>query len=115
MIGGVERLRIEHVNRLRRDLAPDWQLEQGYGVRIDGQPDYDLHLSLRDPAGKQDRPALFGTAMYGINAVPALVAARPGIVTPFDVPLFGARNVGGRHQEDNWVISRRVINEGEAR
>jgi len=115
MIDGAERFRIEHVNRLRRDLARDWQLEQGYGVRIDGAPNHRLHLSLEDPAGKQDRPALWGTAMYGINAIPALVAAKPGIVTPFELPLFGARNVGGRHQDDNWVISRRVIDEGERR
>ena len=115
IIGGVERIRVEHVNRLRRDLAPDWQLEQGYGVRIEGQPNYELHLSLSDPAGRQDRPALWGTAMYGVNALPALHGAPPGIVTPFDLPLFGARNVGGRHQDDNWVISRRVIAEGEQR
>lgn len=115
LVAGVPRYTIEHVNRLRRDLAPDWPLAQGYGVRIEGQPDYDLHLSLRDPAGRQDRPALFGTAMYGVNALPALLEAPPGIVTALDLVPFGCRNVGGRHQDDNWVISRRVIEEGERR
>jgi len=115
LVDGQERLRIEHVNRLRRDLAPEWPGEQGYGVRIEGQPDYDLHLSLRDPAGRQQRPALFGTAMYGVNAVPSLVQAPAGIVTQLDLLPFGCRNVGGRHQDDNWVISQRVTAEGERR
>lgn len=113
MFDGEERFRIEHVNRLRRDLVPHWPVEQGYGVTIAGQPAYHLHLSLSDPAGRQARPALWGTAMYGINAIPALLEARPGIVTPFELPTFGCRNVGGRHQDDNWTISQRVIDEGE--
>jgi hypothetical protein len=104
-VEGVERFRIEHVNRLRRDIAEHWRLQQGYGVEIRGIPDYELHLSLRDRAGKQDRPALFGTAMYGINTLPALVAAEPGIRTPFELAVSGCRNIGGRHQDDNWTIS----------
>ncbi|QLL09788.1 hypothetical protein [Mycobacterium vicinigordonae] len=104
-VGGTERLRIEHVNRLRRDIGEQWRHEQGYGVEIRGIPDYDLHLSLRDPAGKQDRPALFGTAMYNVNLLPALIAAEPGIRTPFELAVAGCRNVGGAHQDDNWTIS----------
>jgi 4-hydroxy-tetrahydrodipicolinate reductase len=83
-------------------------VQQGYGVEIDGEPCYRLHLDLWDRAGKQQRPALYGTAMYGVNAVPALCAAPPGIVSPLALPLFGCRNVGGRHQDDNWVISHRI-------
>jgi 4-hydroxy-tetrahydrodipicolinate reductase len=104
-VGGIERFRVEHVNRLRRDIAEHWRHQQGYGVEIRGVPEYDLHLSLRDPAGKQDRPALFGTAMYNVNILPALVTAEPGIRTPFELSVTGCRNVGGRHQDDNWTIS----------
>ena len=104
-VDGVERFRMEHVNRLRRDIAEHWRHQQGYGVEIRGVPDYDLHLSLRDPAGKQDRPALFGTAMYNVNILPALIAAEPGIRTPFELAVTGCRNIGGRHQDDNWTIS----------
>lgn len=102
---GVERFRIEHVNRLRRDIAENWRHQQGYGVEIRGVPEYQLHLSMRDPAGKQDRPALFGTAMYNVNILPALIAAEPGIRTPFELGVTGCRNVGGRHQHDNWTVS----------
>ena len=34
-VDGAERIRIEHVNRLRRDLAPEWMSRQGYGVHIE--------------------------------------------------------------------------------
>ncbi|MBW3664044.1 MAG: diacylglycerol kinase [Actinobacteria bacterium] len=107
-VSGEPRLRVEHVNRLRRDLVPEWRVQQGYGVEIDGEPCYRLHLDLWDRGGKQQRPALYGTAMYGVNAVPALCAAPPGIVSPLELPLFGCRNVGGRHQDDNWSISHRI-------
>jgi 2,4-diaminopentanoate dehydrogenase len=104
-VDGAERFRLEHVNRLRRDVAEHWRHQEGYGVEIQGVPDYDLHLSLRDSSGKQSRPALFGTAMYGINILPALIDAEPGIRTPFDLAVVGCRNIGGRHQDDNWTIS----------
>ena len=114
IVGGVERLRIEHVNRLRRDLAPQWTQQQGYGVKIDGQPSYHLHLDLWDPAGRQQRPALWGTAMYMVNAVPPVVRAAPGIATVLDLPYITARAVGGRHQDDDWTVSKRILR-GERR
>jgi hypothetical protein len=89
----------------RRDIAEHWRHEQGYGVEIHGVPGYDLHLRLRDPAGKRDRPARLGTAMYNVNILPALVAAEPGIRTPFELAVTGCRKVGGRHQDDNWTLS----------
>ena len=114
IVSGVERLRLEHVNRLRHDLAPHWQREQGYGVLVEGQPRYRLHLELADPAGRQDRPALFGTAMYLVNAVPGVCAAPPGIVTVLDLPYITCHNVGGRHQDDNWTLSGHIVR-GERR
>ncbi|MGH3557011.1 MAG: hypothetical protein ACRDTK_05880, partial [Mycobacterium sp.] len=39
---------------------------------VTGTPNYRLHLDLWDPTGKQQRPALFGTAMYSVNAIPAV-------------------------------------------
>jgi 4-hydroxy-tetrahydrodipicolinate reductase len=108
IIDGVERIRLEHVNRLRRDVAPDWQYEQGYGVVVKGAPDYRLHLDLSDPAGIQTRPALWGTAMYLVNAIPHVVAATPGIKSVLDLPYITGGNLGGRIQEDNWTLSKRI-------
>jgi len=114
IVGGEVRLRVEHINRLRRDLAPQWWSRQGYGADVQGQPDYRLHLDLSDPAGRQARPALFGTAMYMVNAVPAVVAARPGLVTALDLPFIRGAVVGGRELVDNWTIAQR-IRAGEVR
>jgi 4-hydroxy-tetrahydrodipicolinate reductase len=108
-VNGVERLRLEHVNRLRRDIAPEWQLEEGYGVLVDGQPNYRLHLDLADPAGVQTRPALWGTAMYLVNAIPNVVAAKPGIVSVLDLPYITAAAFKSDTPPDNWTLSRRII------
>ena len=114
IVAGVERLRIEHVNRLRRDLAPEWEQRQGYGVIVEGAPCYQLHLDLWDPTGVQGRPALWGTAMYLVNAVPAVCAAAPGIASVLDLPIITGRNVGGPVHADTWTISER-IQRGEVR
>ncbi|WP_019875895.1 hypothetical protein [Sporichthya polymorpha] len=114
MIGGVERIRIEHVNRLRRDLAPEWMVRQGYGVHVEGSPRYHLHLDLEDPDGVQPRPALWGTAMYMVNAVPAVAAAAPGLVTVLDLPILRGATVGGEHRPAGWGLSER-IRRGETR
>jgi hypothetical protein len=108
-VDGAERIRVEHVNRLRRDLAPEWQLEQGYGVVVEGQPNYRLHLDLADPLGVQTRPALWGTAMYLVNAIPAVWAAPAGIRSVLDLPYITAGTVGPAPQQDNWVLSRRIL------
>lgn len=108
VIGGTPRLRVEHVNRLRRDLAPQWWSRQSYGVDVKGQPDYRLHLDLSDPAGRQARPALFGTAMYMVNAVPAVTAAPPGLVSALDLPFVRGAALGGGPISDNWTIAQRI-------
>ncbi|HEY2832585.1 MAG TPA: hypothetical protein VGJ14_09180 [Sporichthyaceae bacterium] len=108
IIGGTERLRIEHVNRLRRDLAPEWMSRQGYGVHIEGSPRYHLHLDLCDPDGVQPRPALWGTAMYMVNAVPAVVAGPPGLLTVLDLPIIRGATVGGDHRPATWGLSERI-------
>jgi hypothetical protein len=108
IVAGEVRLRVEHVNRLCRDLAPQWWSRQGYGVEVKGQPDYRLHLDLSDPSGRQARPALFGTAMYMVNAVPAVIATRPGLVTALDLPLIRGAAVGGSEFQDNWSIAQRI-------
>jgi 4-hydroxy-tetrahydrodipicolinate reductase len=114
IVDGVERLRIEHVNRLRRDLVPEWRSRQGYGVDVTGTPCYALHLDLWDPAGRQQRPALFGTGMYLVNAVPAVCDAAPGIRTVLDLPYVTGRRVSGERREDTWTLSQRILS-GEKR
>jgi hypothetical protein len=114
IVDGVERLRIEHVNRLRRDIAPHWMSQQGYGVSVTGTPNYRLHLDLWDPTAKQQRPALFGTAMYLVNAIPAVCDAASGIRTILDLPYITGHNFRSDMPPDNWTLSERILG-GETR
>ncbi|TSE01455.1 diacylglycerol kinase [Skermania sp. ID1734] len=83
---------LEHVTRLRSDLAPEWpqpaQEGGSYRVEITGEPCYTLDLCLRSDLGDHNHAGLVATAMRIVNAVPAVVAAPPGIVTALDLPLI---------------------------
>ncbi|HLX89747.1 MAG TPA: hypothetical protein VKR22_14985, partial [Acidimicrobiales bacterium] len=71
---------LEHVTRLRDDLAPHWPQPAGQGcyrVEIHGEPNYTLDLQLLGTDGDHNTAGLKATAMRLVNAVPAVVAASP--------------------------------------
>ncbi|MGW6725518.1 NAD(P)H-dependent amine dehydrogenase family protein [Nocardia sp. NPDC055029] len=82
---------LEHVTRLRADLAPDWpqpaRTGGSYRVEITGEPHYTLDLAMFSDHGDHNHASLVGTAMRLVNAIPAVVAAPPGIRTTLDLPL----------------------------
>ncbi len=81
---------LEHVTRLRDDLAHDWPQPAGQGcyrVKITGEPTYTIDLQLVGTDGDHNTGGLKATAMRLVNAVPAVVAAPPGLVTALDLPL----------------------------
>lgn len=87
---------LEHVTRLRADLAPDWPQPAGascYRVEVTGEPNYvvDLQFIARD--GDHNTAGLKGTAMRLVNAVEAVVAAPPGLLTALDLPLITGRGL----------------------
>ncbi|MEO9138560.1 MAG: diacylglycerol kinase [Jatrophihabitans sp.] len=87
---------LEHVTRLRPDLAPDWPQPQGQGcyrVKITGEPNYTVQLELLGTDGDHNTAGLKATAMRLVNAVEAVVAARPGLVTALDLPLITGRGL----------------------
>ena len=75
-------------------LEPDWQIEQGHVIVVDGQPTIRTKVDFMPPP---DFPAttfadfmVLGhimTAVPAVNAIPHVVAAAPGIVTYNDLPL----------------------------
>ena len=82
---------LEHVTRLRDDLAPDWPQPAGHGcyrVVVTGEPNYTLDLQLLGTDGDHNTAGLKATAMRLVNAVPAVVAAPPGLLTALDLPLI---------------------------
>lgn len=91
---------LEHVTRLRDDLCPDWpqpaQPGGSYRVEVTGEPSYALDLCLSSPNGDHNHAGLVATAMRVVNAVPAVVAAEPGIRTTLDLPLVTGRGLYAR-------------------
>jgi 4-hydroxy-tetrahydrodipicolinate reductase len=87
---------VEHVTRLRDDLAPEWPQPAGrggYRVVITGEPNYTLDLQLLGSDGDHNTAGLKATAMRLVNAVPAVVAAPPGLLTALDLPLVTGRGL----------------------
>jgi 2,4-diaminopentanoate dehydrogenase len=84
---------VEHVTRLRPDLAPEWPQPTGQGcyrVDVKGIPDYSLDLHVAT-CGDHADGVLVGTAARLVSAVPTVVEARPGLLTALDIPLITGR------------------------
>ena len=72
------------------DLEPNW----GYGtikysMMIEGVPSLKVELAptTKHPTGDEGYWGRVWTAMNAVNAIPAIVAASPGIKTHLDLPL----------------------------
>ncbi|MEU8123029.1 dihydrodipicolinate reductase [Spirillospora sp. NPDC049024] len=96
MRGGEAAVVLEHVTRLRDDLAPDWPQPAGagcYRVEVRGEPNYTVDLRLLGTDGDHNTAGLKATAMRLVNAVPAVVEAPPGLLTALDLPLIAGRGL----------------------
>lgn len=96
MLRGRPAIVLEHVTRLRDDLAPDWPQPAGkgcYRVEVTGEPNYTLDLQLLGTDGDHNTAGLKATAMSIVNAVPAVIKAPPGLLTALDLPLITGRNL----------------------
>jgi len=83
--------------KMGRHMEPDWKLEHGYLVEIDGSPRVRTKLQILPPhgfAGKSFEDfmvlGMIATALPAVHAIPAVCAARPGIVTYAELPLVTA-------------------------
>lgn len=76
---------LQLVWRLGYSMTPDWPVE-GYVIEIEGEPD--VRASFRAEKGKAGSGTT--TAMNAVHAIPAVCAARPGIVTAAELPLIAA-------------------------
>jgi hypothetical protein len=75
-------------------LDPDWQIEEGHVITVEGRPTVRVRLEYLPPPDFEATTfaefmvlGMIMTAMPAINAIPHVVAAPPGIVTYTDVPL----------------------------
>ncbi len=96
MINDEPRIVLEHVTRLRPDLAPEWDQPPGVGgyrVFIKGSPDVTCELTTAGDDGDENSGGLIVTAMRMVNAIPAVVAAPPGLLGPLDVGIPTGRGL----------------------
>lgn len=75
-------------------MEPDWPLRHGYFVEIDGEPKVRSRFQILPP-DSWNEPGYMGlgmimTAMPAVNAIAAVCAAGPGIVTYRDLPIITA-------------------------
>lgn len=88
----------EHVNRLGRDCAPDWPYPPAgrsgvHRVVIEGHPGVEINAHVGLDGVDHNEGGIVATAARVVNAIPAVVAAPPGMVSPVDLPLGQARGL----------------------
>jgi hypothetical protein len=97
LVDGAPAVVLEHVTRLRDDLCPEWpqpaQPGGNYRIEITGEPCYAMDVCLSSPNGDHNHAGVLATAMRIVNAIPAVVAAPPGICTTLDLPLITGKGL----------------------
>ena len=100
LVNGHPAIVIEHVTRVREDLRPDWpqpaQPGGSYRVEITGEPSepsYAVDISPTSRNGDHNHAAIVAAAGRIVNAIPAVVAAAPGIRTTLDLPLITGKGL----------------------
>jgi len=91
IVNGEVRIVLEHVTRLADDLCPDWPQpigESGYRVIVTGNPTYTCDVQMMGDDGDHNTGGLVGTAARIVNAIPAVCAAEPGMLSVLDLPLI---------------------------
>jgi hypothetical protein len=83
-------------------LDPDWPIEDGYLIEVEGRPTVRTRIELLPPPDFEFTSfsdfmvlGMIMTAMPAVNAIGRVVAAPPGIVTYNDLPVPLPRGVAG--------------------
>jgi hypothetical protein len=82
----------QFVWKLGSGMTPEWPVEQGYVIEIEGSPG--LRCRLEPLEGHFD--GALTTAMPVVHAIPSVCAAAPGIVNQGGLPLVVGAHVTGR-------------------
>ncbi|UDY24703.1 diacylglycerol kinase [Nocardioides sp. Kera G14] len=99
-VDGVPRITLQHVTRCSPELEPDWPTptkgDGCYRVEFEGEPTMSLEFSHHGEHGDHNVSGMIITAQRLVNAIPAVVAAAPGLATPLDLPLVTGRGLVAR-------------------
>jgi len=108
-VNGHPTLVIDHVSRMHDDIAPDWPQphisiqprDRGYGgasgqgvyrVEIEGSPAMRCEFEMADDHD-HDLGARMAGASRMVNAIPAVCAAKPGLLSALDLPLITGKGL----------------------
>ena len=88
VVNGREAIVVEHINRLKMDLVPEWPSaprDGTYRVIIEGEPNLTCELLIGTETDYYEA-GMLATAMRIVNAIPFVVEAAPGLVSSLDLP-----------------------------
>ncbi len=97
-VGGLDVVETAVKWTITPDLTPAWDIGMAYEIEVRGHPNVTLRAGVLPEFGSMTMDEMIGigsviTAMPVVNAIPAVVAARPGIVGYSDLPAVAARLV----------------------
>jgi 4-hydroxy-tetrahydrodipicolinate reductase len=94
VVGGKVALVVDHVTRIDDDLAPEWPTGNGsYRVLVKGTPGMRCEYEFWDEHGDHAVGGVLLTATRIVNAIPAVCAAKPGLLSALDLPLITGRGL----------------------
>ncbi len=95
MVGADSKIECRVLWKMGKHMEPDWPLEHGYIVHVEGQPEVHTKLEIRPPKGFVGKNfedfmvlGMIITSLPAINAIPHLCRAEPGIRGYRDLPLI---------------------------
>ncbi|HEU5036284.1 MAG TPA: diacylglycerol kinase [Nocardioides sp.] len=96
-VDGVPRVVLDHVTRTAPDQVPEWPTppegDGCYRVVIKGEPFMQCDFTHHGEHGDHNVSGMIVTAQRIVNAVPAVVAAKGGLVTALDLPLVTGKGL----------------------
>jgi hypothetical protein len=97
-VDGVPRVVLEHITRTDPEQVPEWEKPPAgsdgcYRIKITGEPMMNVDFTHHGEHGDHNVSGMITTAQRIINALPAVVAADPGIVRAIDLPLVTGRGL----------------------
>lgn len=94
IVDGRPALIVEHITRLDDDLAPEWPQSKGsYRVLIKGVPSMRVEYEFEDEHGDHAVGGVVLTATRIVNAIPAVCAASPGLMSALDLPMITGKHL----------------------
>lgn len=87
MKDGKRLIEVATMTRLGYAMEPDWKVQHGYQIDVTGEPSVQLRFMKADDS---DPAGIIATAMPAVNAIPHVLAAKPGLVVAGDLPVIAA-------------------------